>query len=58
MTDKISPTKYKMYNKPVEVKVFHTHGQRNQSERTGPRNGFNYTQDLIYDNGISNQRGF
>lgn len=23
MTDKISPTKYKMYNKPVEVKVFH-----------------------------------
>lgn len=29
--DKTNPTKYKMYNKPVQVKeVFPTHGQRNQ----------------------------
>lgn len=46
MVDKISPIKYKMYNKPIEVKVFPTHGQRNQPERTGPRNEFKYTQNF------------
>lgn len=31
--DKISPTKYKMYNKPIEVKVFPTHDREiNQRE--------------------------